>query len=107
MNEANETAAPVEEWAIVELMGHRQHAGRVSEVARYGTVMLRIDIPVDGTFVTKYAGGSTIYALTPVTEDVARAAAARMADPRPTIPAGFRPAQLSHHAASEDDDEPY
>jgi len=33
------------EWAIVEIMGHRRHAGRVREVERFGAKLLRIDIP--------------------------------------------------------------
>lgn len=33
------------EWAIVEIMGHRKLYGRVHEEERFGTKMLRIDIP--------------------------------------------------------------
>jgi len=32
-------------WAIVELMGHRQTAGWVTEVTIAGTVLLRVDTP--------------------------------------------------------------
>ena len=33
------------EWAIVEIMGHRRHAGRIREVERLGVKMIRIDVP--------------------------------------------------------------
>lgn len=33
------------EWAIVEIMGHRKHAGRVREEERFGAKMLRVDVP--------------------------------------------------------------
>ena len=36
------------EWAIVEILGHRKHAGRVREEERFGAKMLRIDVPVKG-----------------------------------------------------------
>lgn len=36
---------PEFEWAIVEIMGHRKHAGRVREEERFGAKMLRIDVP--------------------------------------------------------------
>lgn len=71
-----------EMWAIVELMGHRRLAGRVSEVEAFGTKMLRIDIPKsaaigDAEVVTQFYGGPSIYGVSPVSEDVARAAAMR------------------------------
>ncbi len=36
------------EWAIVEIFGHRRHAGRAREEERFGAKMLRIDVPVKG-----------------------------------------------------------
>lgn len=33
------------EWAIVEIMGHRKHVGRVREEERFGAKMLRVDVP--------------------------------------------------------------
>ncbi len=33
------------EWAVVEIMGHRKHAGRVREEERFGAKMLRVDVP--------------------------------------------------------------
>lgn len=58
-------------WCIVELMGHRRLAGRVSEQEVAGAAMLRLDIP----------GDPPIYCITPTTEDIVRRLAARQ---RPT-----------------------
>ena len=72
-----------EMWAVVELMGHVRMAGRVTEEQRFGIVMGRIDIPTEGEkFTTQYFQGSSIYRLTPVAEEFARAAA-KTQQPRP------------------------
>lgn len=62
-----------EGWAIVELMGHRQVAGRVSEVQIAGATLLRVDVPGrDETVVSQFYGGASIYCLTPCDEAAAR-----------------------------------
>lgn len=73
-----------EGWAIVELMGHRRIAGRVSETEIAGAKLLRVDIPGDGPddYATQFVGGASIYCLTPTTEEMARAAA-RSSRPEP------------------------
>lgn len=63
-------------WAIVELMGHVRLAGRVTEESHFGAALGRIDIPTAGGFVTQYFGGSSVYRITPTTEEIARAVAA-------------------------------
>ncbi|MBZ5662729.1 MAG: acetyltransferase [Acidobacteriia bacterium] len=62
-------------WAIVELMGHRKLAGRVSEQIIAGVPLLRIDVPqcVAAPGFTTYYGASSIYSLTPTTEAICRA----------------------------------
>jgi hypothetical protein len=71
-------ASEFKQWAILELMGHRKLAGLVSEENRFGTVMCRIDVPgPDDKSVTQFYGGSSIYAVTPTTEEVCRAFAKR------------------------------
>lgn len=67
-----------EGWAIVEMMGHRRVAGRVSETEIAGAKLLRIDVPGDGAddFCTQFIGGAAIYCLTPTGEKEARAVAA-------------------------------
>lgn len=74
-------------WCIVELMGHRKLGGKVREVALAGTVLLRADVPVlvaEGEpekWMTQFYGGSSIYCLTPTTEELARAVAYRFTQP--------------------------
>lgn len=72
-----------DEWAIVELMGHRRLAGRIREVQLAGAGFLRLDIPAAGDDPgrTQYIAPGSVYALHPVDEATARAAAAQW---RPT-----------------------
>ena len=93
-----------ESWAIVEIMGHNTIAGFVTEVAKFGVAMMRVDVPdleVSGIIkpgFTKFYGGASIYGITPTTEEIARQAAIRLdvrpvslwvvPDPRPALPAG-------------------
>jgi len=67
---AAEAAAPPDgwEWAIVEIFGHRSHAGRIREEERFGAKMMRIDVPKDGDpaangWVTHLYGGASIFSL--------------------------------------------
>lgn len=74
------------EWAIVEIFGHRRHAGKASEEERFGAKMLRIDVPVldhSGETViswsSHYYGGSSIFSYTTTDEKtVMRYATRRM-----------------------------
>lgn len=77
-----QTTTPFEVWGILELMGHVKTAGLISEQELFGTTLGRIDIPVDDGMITQYFGGGSVYRLTPVSETVARAFAARNT-PRP------------------------
>lgn len=73
---------PPDIWACVEIFGHRKHYGRIKEVERFGTKMLRVDVPTATasplllgeaeTFATFMYGGSAIFSLTPMTEESAR-----------------------------------
>ena len=70
-DEAPATPAPekFECWGHVEIMGHSQIAGRLSEQSIGGRVMLRVDVPLeDGSFRTEFVGGSAIFRVTPAEE---------------------------------------
>lgn len=67
-------------WAIVEVMGHRRFAGLVGEKVIGGQSFVRIDVPECGSekpAFTKLFGPSSIYCISPVSEQLARVAAAR------------------------------
>lgn len=70
-----------ESWAIVELFGHQQIAGLVTEQQVGGQSFVRVDVPeVDGKpGFTKLYGSGAIYAMTPCSEEVARLAVERLA----------------------------
>lgn len=84
-----------DEFAIVEIMGHRIRAGRVSETQVAGAPMLRIEHPAsteDDPLFELYAS-TALFCVRPCNEEVARAWADRhWARPR---------AELT--AATEDD----
>lgn len=95
-----EKAAQLECWAIVELFGHNRIAGRVKSENFGSACLIRVDVPEvekqaprtydyeKGEYIpghrvrvaafTKYLGLGSIYALNPVTEELARAAAAEI-----------------------------
>lgn len=79
-SEQSEAAAPCDgegwEWAIVEIFGHRKHAGRTREEEHFGTKMLRIDIPNKGDpdangWTTHYYGGSSIFSFSLIDRETA------------------------------------
>jgi len=69
-------------WAILELMGHRKLAGRVTEEEHFGVLLVRIDVPKNDTMITQFYDRNTIYCITPTTEEIVRAFAAK-AQPKP------------------------
>ena len=68
-----ESKPPFASWAVVELMGHQQIAGYVTEEPIAGTPMLRVDVPATASLppFTKFVGGSAIYGITPTTQEIA------------------------------------
>lgn len=81
MADGTETAeAEGFEWMMVEIFGHRSHWGKGKEVERFGSKMLRIDVPqvlwseptseqpeaqlVVAGWVTHFYGGSAIFSNT-------------------------------------------
>ena len=89
-----------EGWTILELMGHRRLAGYVTEAEIAGGKFIRIDVPGKdghgprGTVATQFYGASSVYCLTPTTEEIARKVAEQSQvapvqawELRPAIPA--------------------
>jgi hypothetical protein len=117
---AEQSAPPASEgayegWAIVELFGHVKLAGQVREAVQYGTRMLRLEVPaIDGRpGFTTFKGGGALYALTPCSEEVARALLKRLR-PEPVaryeigLPPQLEPVRDAEVAAedADDDDDP-
>jgi hypothetical protein len=69
-----ETLEKFESWAIVELFGHNQIAGKCTEQNIAGANMLRIDVPETDKNppFSRLLGHGAIYAINPVTEEVAK-----------------------------------
>lgn len=99
-----------DQWAILELMGHRRIAGHVLEVQVAGAGMLRVDIPAagDNPAATQYVSPASVYAIHPTTEAIATAAASSWRTPPVTrfeldaartvdVPTGDEPDQCTCH----------
>jgi hypothetical protein len=67
-----------QQWCILDIMGHQRFAGLVTEETVAGAAFLRIDIPATGNQVafTKLFSPSSVYSITPTTEELATAMAA-------------------------------
>ncbi len=78
----SETHESFDQWAIVDVMGHQRYVGRVTEQVIAGQGFVRVDVPkTDSTEPwTKIIGTSSIYSITPVSEDIARSMANKRRD---------------------------
>jgi len=98
------TEAPFASWAVLELMGHRKRPGYVQEVEIAGGKMLRVDVHGENdTVITEFYGIASVYALRPVSEEIARDAA-RYTDLRPIRPVEYREREALP-APDEDEDD--
>jgi hypothetical protein len=63
----------VDQWCLIELMGHQRMVGKVTEATLAGAGILRIDVPDTSTAkgFTRFVSPSALYAVTPVTEATA------------------------------------
>lgn len=70
----------MENWAILEIMGHERLAGKIFETTVAGVPMLRVEVPATEklpSFV-RLLSGASIFSLTPVPQQVACAVAANL-----------------------------
>lgn len=74
------TSPAFDSWCIVELFGHQKIAGRVTEQAIGGQSFVRVDVPRTERYpeFTRFFGSGAIYSITPVSEEIATAAAQRV-----------------------------
>lgn len=63
---------PEGEYAIVELFGHTTLLGKVTEVERFGSKMMAIELLFNGKLLDPvYHGGAAIYRMSPCSRQVA------------------------------------
>jgi hypothetical protein len=95
---------PPGEFAIVELLGHTTLVGRITEVEKFGTKMLAIEVCYRGALLpVVYQSGASIYRLTPVPTAVAFRE--QVTDPwrlPSTILAGLTPEQTADEGEGEE-----
>lgn len=96
-------------WCVVEVMGHQQYAGLVSEEVIAGAGFIRVDVPESEGVpeFTKLLAPKSIYCITPCSEEVAVEAAKRMRKrPMPILDIPFQ-RQLPGTLADVTDDNDY
>ena len=101
--------APFADWVILELLGDRRLAGYLTERHIAGTSFLRLDIPgADGETIplaTQYYRPSWVYAITPTSEETARAVACSIR--HASVRQWDRPAAMPHDEEVGADDHEY
>jgi hypothetical protein len=91
-----------EEWAILELMGHRRLAGKVTDAVIGGGAFIRIDIPTkDGRKITQFYSPGSVYCISPTTQEIATQVAIN-SQPEPVSRWELRP-MLAEGISSSDD----
>lgn len=97
-----------DDWAILELMGHRRLAGRVSECQVAGASFIRIDVPAekDAEVSTQFYSPQAVYCITPTSEDIARNIAAQ-ARPEPVHRWEFPQLNQADSGRADEDDLPF
>ena len=94
--ETPEEQPELKSWALVELFGHQRIVGFLSQQTFGSAVLFRMDVPdllKEGKVVrqgfTRYFGVSSIYSITPVSEQVVRDLLPSI-DGTPARPMGLR-----------------
>lgn len=104
MSDQEVSGEKFEQWAIVDVMGHQQYVGFVTDYVIAGKGFVRIDVPeADGVPAwCKFIGTNSIYAITPVSEQIAR----HMAKRNRSLPVpAYQMPQLAIADAGDDEDE--
>ena len=104
-----------DEWCILELMGHRRLAGKVTEATVAGGAFLRIDVYGEDkeadALATQFYSPSSVYAMTPTTESVCRRFAEARGASEPVnrydlmLPAPPSPPSIDADPDDDDEDE--
>lgn len=94
---------PEGEYAIVEVLGHRTLVGRITEVERFGTKLMRVEPIYQGQMLPGVLiGGGSIYQFTPCSAEVALARAPKNAYQLPaSVAAALPPALLTAGGGEE------
>ncbi|MCB0252155.1 MAG: hypothetical protein KDI55_00315 [Anaerolineae bacterium] len=59
-------------WAVVEIMGHRERAGLISEVEMFGGKVMMIERPMSGGYIEReFYGLGAVFSWTIVSREVA------------------------------------
>jgi hypothetical protein len=85
----SETKETFEGWCIIELMGHRKLGGHVREQEIAGHGFIRLDVPDGDKNITQLYSPKSVYCISPVSEELARAYAAKC-KPEPITPYELR-----------------
>ena len=108
-----ETTERFDSWGIVEVMGHKQYAGHISEQAIGSASLVRVDVPeteqpggVTTKPYSKLIGVGSVYCITPTTEEIARRAAQRIERWNEPIPVDLpETRQIARISAAEVDED--
>lgn len=102
----SQTQQRFETWAIVELFGHTQIAGLVTEATIGGCSFVRVDVPETNgrPAFTKFYGNGAIYSMTPVGEEEAKMALVNIM-PRPVSTYLLPTAKPAESSGDDEDDE--
>ena len=95
-------------WGVVEAMGFKKLAGRITEQQIAGSSLIRVDVPeilgedgaVRSPAYSKLIGVGSIYMITPTDEETARKAAAVLERENSPLPVYIPPAQAKLTAGS-------
>lgn len=100
-NEQTKSEIKNASWAVVEMMGYKQLAGRLSQGV---AGLLQLDIPAPGGMITQMINPQSIYRVTFIDEPTACALAKRI-DPLPAVELQVPPRQHALGFDHPDDDD--